>query len=196
MHIARMHCQLMLHTTNDKRPVTSFLLNYMVNPNPEKHLWIDDERLNELWERAGTAPMMDFVIGHRWNSMVLDKRKKINQAIVQHLDNKYMFYNDMTYLNTCKMEVERERKSEEKIQVFLSTALKSRANETIELVYIMEKSPPYYWQIEELNINGMPVEATLKNQINFLIATKGVDKTAEYLENTAFGENLKSLDKN
>jgi ABC-type transporter MlaC component len=186
----------MLHTTNDKRPITGFLLNYMINPKPGETLWIEENRLNTLWERAGTAPMMDFVIGHRWNSMVLEKRKKINKAIVQHLDNKYRFYNEMTYLNTCKMEVERERKSETKLQVFLSTKLKSRANETIELVYIMEKSPPYFWQIKELKINGMPVKAALKNQINFLIATEGVDKTAEYLEKTAFGEELKTLDKN
>jgi len=189
IYLTRMHCQLMLHTTNDKRHITGYLLNYMINPDPAKPAWIMESQLNELWARAGTAPNMDFVIGYKWNSMILSDRRRLNRAIVMYIDRYYKFYNDMTYFNGCKMEVVKEKKTEEKIELVLSTKLINRENKPITLSYIVEKIPPYTWQIKDIKINDTLIGENLREKINKLIIGQGVDGAIKYLKNNDFSIN-------
>ena len=179
---ARMHCQLMHYVVNDPRPITSFLLNYMVNSEPGKQIYLDDVKLGIMWDGVGTAPDMGFVIGTRWNSITRTERKKYNLAFANMLDKKYQFYNDLTYYNNCKMKIKSYKKESGLEKIVLSTTLKSREDIDIPVLYTLEKEHNYRWNIVEMEIYGTKIKALFQDKFNQILSTDGVAGMVKYIE--------------
>lgn len=101
---ARIHCQLMLHSSGDVRPISPMLLENMLS-DVKGSLWLDNEEVSTIFNKVGSYPDMGFIIGLRWHSMTLPHRIEFNRIFTGILTKKYGLMTPWDYTKTCRIKL-------------------------------------------------------------------------------------------
>ena len=192
--ISRLHCQLLLHASGDRRPLSNSMLDEMMGEDGFSHrMGVGDA---ETLARVTDAfPDMGFVAGPFWPRADRAERRAFNASVTNALIEQYRLHPGQrmgtgSYADYCHMRVqlfepqntdaETKPVEERHLLAIAQSALPAKQGE-VKIQYSLEKLPARGWEITDMALNGKGMLSAYGQYLIPRISREGFIKAAEAL---------------